>query len=208
MFVVSDSVGERAVRMARETIEREILAESSTDPARAYRDQVLPAEFDEPRGVFVTLSRHSDGSLRGCIGFPLPVYPLRVALPRAAWASAREDPRFEPVRKVEIPRLEVEVSILTRPFRIPSSPPEDIPGRIVVGRDGLIVENEGSSGLLLPQVAPEEGWDPEEFLAATCRKAGLPPTAWKDPRTSVLRFEAEVFHERRPGGTVERRREN
>jgi AMMECR1 domain-containing protein len=49
------------------------------------------------------------------------------------------------------------------------------------------------SGLLLPQVAVEQGWSREELLEWTCRKAGLPPDAWKDPRTEIFVFSADVF---------------
>ena len=51
----------------------------------------------------------------------------------------------------------------------------------------------GARGLLLPQVAVEHGFDPEKFLAATCRKAGLSGDAWHDAGTEIRVFEAEVF---------------
>ncbi len=35
-----------------------------------------------------------------------------------------------------------------------------------------------------------------EFLAQTCRKAGLPRDAWKRALAKVYSFEAEVFGER------------
>ena len=69
------------------------------------------------------------------------------------------------------------------------------PARIVAGRDGLIVRRGRHVGLLLPQVATEYHWGPEAFLAATCRKAGLPPDAWREPDTEVLTFQADVFGE-------------
>ena len=65
---------------------------------------------------------------------------------------------------------------------------------IVVGRDGLIVERGSHKGLLLPQVAPDHGFDRDTFLAHTCIKAGLPPDAWEHGAT-IYRFEAEVFGE-------------
>jgi uncharacterized protein (TIGR00296 family) len=71
-----------------------------------------------------------------------------------------------------------------------------------IGRDGLIVTGEGTSGLLLPQVASEMGLTPETFLSLTCEKAGLPPDAWLAGGVKVLRFQAEVFAEATPRGAV------
>ena len=190
----------RALSMARRAIEQALGPAPPPDPAAPFRREPLPGVFDGPRGVFVTLQRFPDEALRGCIGYPLPDLPLRVALPRAAVAAAVEDPRFRPVRPAELPRLVVEVSVLTVPVRIEVPRPEDRVHEVEVGRDGLIVEGFGRSGLLLPQVAPEQGWSAEELLDGTCEKAGLPPAAWRNPAVSVRRFEAEVFRERVPGG--------
>ncbi len=191
----------RAVPWARESLEAGLA--SGVRRAPAPRPQ-LPPEFEEKRGAFVTLKRHPSGDLRGCIGYPLPTLPLRLAVAQAALAAATEDPRFRPVVSAELPRLTVEVSVLTVPEAIPGDRPSDRIAAVRVGRDGLIVEGYGTSGLLLPQVAPEQGWTAEEFLEGTCEKAGLPPDAWRDPRVRVLRFGAEVYAETSPGGPVVR----
>ncbi len=195
----ADEDGRRAVRWARRSVERALaappLAADGADDAAA-----LSPVFAERRGTFVTWKRHPSGELRGCIGFPRPVLPLGRAIAEAAVAAATEDPRFRPIRAADLGSLTVDVSVLT--------PPEPIarpgPTEVVVGRDGLIVEGRGTSGLLLPQVAVEERWDSLTFLAATCEKAGLPSGAWRDPTIRVLRFGADVFRERTPGGDVER----
>jgi uncharacterized protein (TIGR00296 family) len=67
--------------------------------------------------------------------------------------------------------------------------------QIEIGRHGLVVEDFRHRGLLLPQVATEWGWDPGQFLAQTCLKAGLPEDAWQLGAT-VWAFEAEVFSEK------------
>jgi uncharacterized protein len=188
------------VPYARRTLESG-LARGSPGPTSAPD---LPPEFEEKRGAFVTLKRHPSGDLRGCVGYPLPVLPLRLAVARAAIAAATDDPRFRPVGVEELPRLTVEVSVLTPPQLIEVGLPDERVQGVRVGRDGLIVEGYGASGLLLPQVAPEQGWDAEEFLDGTCEKAGLPPAAWRDPRVRVLRFEADVFAETSPRGSVVR----
>jgi AmmeMemoRadiSam system protein A len=144
--------------------------------------------FRERRGAFVTLKRRGDDELRGCIGYAEPLYPLREAVARGAVAAALEDRRFSPVTSAELPGLRIEISALTAlaPVRA-----EDVR----VGEDGLVVRRGERRGLLLPQVAPEWGWDRETFLGKTCRKAGLREDAWRREGTEILAFQAEVFGE-------------
>lgn len=148
----------------------------------------LPAPVDLPAasGAFVTLKRQ--GELRGCIGTLECRAPLAEEVMRVAISAARQDPRFAPVSSAELADLTVEVSILG-----PLEPinPHD-PSAIAIGRHGLVVEQGHRRGLLLPQVAGEWGWDREMFLSQTCRKAGLPPDAWRRGAT-VYRFDAVVF---------------
>ncbi len=141
------------------------------------------ALLSEPRGVFTTL--YLDGDLRGCVGYVVPVVPLYRAVAETACAAAFEDSRFLPVTKEEAPRLEVSLSVLSRLFPIS-------PEAVEVGRHGLIISLGGRRGLLLPQVAVEQGWDRETFLEQTCRKAGLPLDAWRKGAT-IEAFSAEVF---------------
>ena len=201
--MLSDDEGVAAVRLARRALEK-ALVHTDARPTPGGREESLPPVFEELRGVFVTLKRHPSDALRGCIGYPLPVLPLRTALERAAVSAAVEDYRFRPVHGADLPHIAIEVSVLTPPAPIRFSHPEEAVHAVQVGRDGLIVEGFGSSGLLLPQVAPEEGWSAEDLLEGTCEKAGLTPNAWKDPRVTVKRFEAEIFREVAPGGDVVR----
>jgi AmmeMemoRadiSam system protein A len=187
-----------AVRRARDSVERAARGEPELHLDRA---DPMPAELRAPRGVFVTLSGFPGGRLRGCIGFPLPVFPLHEALAQAARAAALEDPRFPAVGRDELPGLTVEVSILSIPERLPG-PPERRAEQVEVGRHGLIAESKHASGLLLPQVAVEERWDARRFLEGTCEKAGLPREAWRQANVQLSRFHAEVFRELRPRGAV------
>lgn len=141
------------------------------------------------RGAFVTLL--ADGALRGCIGHLAADRPLGDVVRDMTVAAARDDPRFPPVTADELARVRVEISALTPPA--PFVPLDA--SRIVVGRDGLVVRRGRAQGVLLPQVAPEYHWGPEAYLAATCRKAGLPPDSWAEPGTEVFTFQAEVFGE-------------
>jgi len=200
--VVTLEEGAQAVRLARRALENALGPNPGPEPETGEDGRPLPKVFEELRGVFVTLKRYPDGALRGCIGYPMPVLPLRSAVVGAAVSAALEDYRFRPVRASELSRISLEVSILTLPVPLRFSTPDEAVRAVQVGRDGLIVEGFGSSGLLLPQVAPEEGWSAEELLEGTCEKAGLPSHAWKDPRVQVRRFEAEIFHEVSPSGEV------
>jgi AmmeMemoRadiSam system protein A len=140
-----------------------------------------------PRGgAFVTL--HAGGELRGCIGHLEADDVLSRIVARCAVAACSTDPRFPAVDRSEVDTLSVEISILG-----PLELIRDVDD-IEIGRHGLIVERDRRRGLLLPQVATEWALNREQFLEHTCRKAGLPPDAWKRGAT-LWRFEAEVFGE-------------
>ena len=138
-------------------------------------------------GAFVTI--RVAGALRGCLGRLAADRPLGAIVRAMTVAAARDDPRFAPVTAEELPALTLEISVLRQPA--PFAPVD--PGRLVIGRDGLIVRRGRRTALLLPQVAAEHGWDGERFLGACCRKADLPPDAWREPGIDVLTFQAEVF---------------
>jgi uncharacterized protein (TIGR00296 family) len=193
MLTISE--GETAVRLARTAI-KECLGNG-----RQIKPENLPDVFKEKRGVFVTLNKKKERKeLRGCIGRPYPVLPLGEAIILSAINAAREDSRFYPVELDEVGDIFIEVTILTVPKRIKAKP-KDIPEKIVIGRDGLIVSTKLSSGLLLPQVAVEHGFDSTEFLCQTCIKAGLMPDAWLEG-AEVYSFEGQIFEEIEPGGKI------
>lgn len=144
-------------------------------------DLSLKNQFKEKKGIFVTINK--DGRLRGCIGFVQPVYNLGDGVIKAAELAAFKDFRFESVKQEEIDELEFEVSVLSEIMEV-----KDIK-EIKIGRDGLIIEKDNSSGLLLPQVFKNE--TVEEALSMTAKKAGL--NTWK--RARIYRFSVEVFKE-------------
>jgi len=185
--------GRLAVHLARQALT------AYTENRKIIEPRGLPSVFEEKRGVFVTL--HLEGELRGCIGYPQPILPLGKAIVDSAVNACSRDPRFPSVRPSELPRIEVEVTILTPP-EIYTEPKKRLPELVTIGRDGLIVTRGHCSGLLLPQVAPEWGFDPLEFLSQTCVKAGLPPDAWLDEDTEVQHFQAQIFAEVAPGREV------
>ena len=139
----------------------------------------------EKRGAFVTIK--IDGRLRGCIGLIRAAKPLYEVVAEMALAAAFDDPRFAPLTDKELSQIEIEISALSPLVRV-----ENLE-EIVVGRDGLMIRLDMHSGLLLPQVAAEHGWDKTAFLEQTCLKAGLPKNIYKDKSAEIYRFSAEVF---------------
>lgn len=169
-------------RIARASVEAAVRKKARPDT------KPLTPMMGEKRGVFVTLK--IQGQLRGCIGYIEAVKPLYQAAAEMAREAAVGDPRFSPVSEKELPRLEYEISVLT-PRRQISDPSE-----FITGKHGIIVERDGRGGVFLPQVAPEQGWDRETTLSYLCaHKAGLPADAWRDKRTKLFVFEAEVLEE-------------
>jgi AmmeMemoRadiSam system protein A len=180
------------IAIARASIARGFEERGFPSPAPAGALQHGASEHSSGRlgqkgGAFVTIRK--DGELRGCIGYIESALPLWRVVAEVADKAAFEDPRFEPLEPDEFRGMSIEVSVLSVPERMASA--EDI----VVGEHGLIIEFGGRRGLLLPQVATEYGWDRDRFLEHVCRKAGLPPDAWRDPGAAVYLFRAEIVEE-------------
>jgi len=138
-------------------------------------------------GAFVTLRK--EGNLRGCIGNIVSDRPIQETICEMSEAAAFRDPRFTPLSKNEIENISIEISILS-----PLEKVENL-SKIKPGRDGLYVKNGFYSGLLLPQVATEQGWDREKFINHTFIKAGLSPEYIHDENTEIYSFTADVFSE-------------
>ncbi|MDR1626389.1 MAG: AmmeMemoRadiSam system protein A [Spirochaetia bacterium] len=178
------SGGEKKILLhgARETLEAKLEKREPT-----YLPPTALLE-DCCHGVFVTL-RGPSGDLRGCIGNLSGRGKALCGLVREmALASAFEDPRFPPLRKDEIKSLSIEISVLSE-FE------EADAGDVVPGKHGILIRRGYQSGLLLPQVATEQGWGREQFLSHGCLKAGLPAESWRQKDTAIFVFTALVFHE-------------
>ena len=194
---LSDSDGVLLVKTARQAV-----TEFLSNGNRIKLEAEYEKKFSFDSGVFVTLNK-PDG-LRGCIGFPMPEKKLSRAIIEGAIAAATEDPRFPPVTTKELDDITFEVTVLTPPVEIDVSDPMEYLTKIKVGRDGLIIRHSFYSGLLLPQVPGEYGWNVEEFLQHTCHKAGLEKDFWKSGKAKIEKFEGIVFKEATPNGEVVR----
>ncbi|MHC1726048.1 MAG: AmmeMemoRadiSam system protein B [Syntrophobacteraceae bacterium] len=141
--------------------------------------------LQEPRAAFVCIHKGTD--LRGCIGMIEAHSPLWETVKKMAVEAAFGDPRFCSLAAEELEEIDVEISVLSPLQRISG------PGEIEIGRHGILIRKGLNSGLLLPQVASEHGWNQEQFLQWTCRKAGLAENAWRKKDAELYIFSADVF---------------
>jgi len=142
--------------------------------------------FNQPLGAFVTLK--IDGTLRGCIGRFISSEPLWEVVLESSQSSAFEDPRFSPLTKEELPKTDIEITVLGPLVKI-----DDIKD-IELGRHGIYIKKDYRSGTMLPQVATENGWSVEEFLGYTSRdKAGIGWNGWKN--ADIYIYEGIVLEE-------------
>ncbi len=179
--------GERArlLALARCTIRAFVLGHALPKADSRTPTQPLPR-----RGVFVSL--HLAGRLRGCIGRTDSPDTLDSLVAACAVLAASRDPRFPPVQVHELDALQIELSILATAEVLPAA---DVLRCLEPGVHGAAVSLGGARGLLLPQVASQYRWSAHRFLEETCRKAGLPAEAWRNPEVRIELFTAEVFSE-------------
>ncbi len=195
--MVTDEDGKAAVKLARAVIEKHLGSKGIDMPD-------LTPLFSDRYGVFVTLNTYPRRELRGCIGYTEPIMPLKDAINDVAKSASTRDSRFPPVKLTEMGSIIIDVTILTPPKELSYRSADELIGKVVIGRDGLIASRGPFMGLLLPQVPVEWNWDVEEFLSHTCYKAGLPPDAWRDGDVKFKVFSGHVFGELKPGGDIER----
>jgi uncharacterized protein len=159
-------------------------------PSFSQDDSGEGSSLQTPCGAFVSLhKRDKERSLRGCIGRMAANMPLIETVRIMAKEAAFGDPRFPPLRKEELSDLHIEISALS-----PMSPCPD-PRQVKVGVHGILLSGRGRSGVLLPQVPVEQGWNLDEYLDYICIKAGLPKGAYDAPDTQLFTFTAIVFGE-------------
>jgi len=203
IFTVEE--GKALIKFARENIEHFL-----KNSKRIIIPDDLKEKFSDKYGAFVTLnvSNVEGNPLRGCIGYIEPKFSLYDVVHRVSVSSATEDPRFPSVTLEEMDNIVIEISILTPPKLIKVSDPNDYLEKIVIGRDGLIIEKGMRRGLLLPQVPVDldRNWGVETFLEHTCNKAWLSSEAWRDIKsTKIFSFQAILFEEEVPRGEVVRK---
>lgn len=187
---LTDEEKQCLLREAREAIASQLEGR----PPRYERPESVTARLEAgtsalsvPCGAFVTLEKGK--SLRGCIGRMIAVRPLEETIRSMARAAAFEDPRFPPLRREELDQCSIEISVLSPLERCTD------PRSVQIGVHGLYLVHRGYSGVLLPQVPVEQGWNLDEYLDYICRKAGLPPGSYNEPGAELYTFTALVFRD-------------
>jgi len=188
--------GKKLVKLARSTVEKKI------KEGKFEIEKVEDRELNEKRGIFITIQKFPEKTLRGCIGFTSEEFPIYEGVQKAAFSSAFEDQRFSPIKKENLNKIIFEVSILTKPKSIQVKDPEEYAKKIEIGKDGLMLQNGPFTGLLLPQVPLEFNWKVEEFLDNLCFKAGLTSDWLHDENTRLWKFQSQIFAEKEPKGEI------
>ncbi|MFN2434158.1 MAG: TIGR00296 family protein [Nitrososphaeraceae archaeon] len=157
-------------------------------------------------GVFVTIyhlnTMNSQKNLRGCIGYIIPLKNIYDSVIAAAINAATRDPRFSAISERELVEVIFEVSVLTKPSLIRVDNSDVSLNKIVIGRDGLLLESVYGSGLFLPQVPVEQKWNIREYLTNLCYKAGAPPDTWLLPESKLYTFHSIIFREKLPNREI------
>jgi AmmeMemoRadiSam system protein A len=194
-FTITQEEKEALLAEAREAIAAKLekrQAQYKLAPALEKALQEGNSALSKPCGAFVTLHiKNPNGkqSLRGCIGRMVAASPLEKTVRAMAVEAAFGDPRFPPLSAGEYPQIVIEISALS-PMEICPDPRS-----VKVGVHGLYLIHRGRSGVLLPQVPVEQGWDLDEYLDYICVKAGLPPRSYEAPGAELYTFTAVVFGE-------------
>ena len=177
------------LRLARQTLEYYF----ASGNVLYIAENQLDTDLIEQRGTFVTLTKH--GQLRGCIGHIEPVQEIYKDVIDNALAAAFQDSRFLPLRREELPDVEIEISVLTLPEELKYTSVADLLVKIIPLKHGVIIQKGRQSATYLPQVW-ENLSDKEDFLTSLCLKAGLQSDEWQTGNLEIQTYQAEVFAEK------------
>ena len=185
------------VRLARESVESYIKNKKIINSTTISNKKA---------GVFVTIyhvnNMGDEKNLRGCIGYVFPSNNIYNSVIAAAINAATEDPRFMAISEKELNEVIFEVSVLTKPTLIRIENTDESIKKIVIGRDGLLLESRYGSGLFLPQVPVEQKWNNRDYLSNLCYKAGAPSDAWMLDDSKLYTFSSLIFRERLPNSEI------
>jgi uncharacterized protein len=194
---ISIQEGTELVRLARTSVEAYI---------KNKKIFSLEKNSNKKAGVFVTLyhinKTNNEKNLRGCIGSVFPTQNIYHSVIAAAINAATEDPRFIAINEKELDDVIFEVSVLTKPSLIRLDNTDASLSKIVIGRDGLMIQSRYGSGLFLPQVPVEQKWNARDYLSNLCYKTGAPSDAWLLPDSKLYTFCSLIFREKLPNREI------
>jgi len=194
---ISIQEGTELLRLARTSVEAYI---------KNKKIFSIEKNSNKKAGVFVTLyyinKTNDEKNLRGCIGSVFPTQNIYHSVIAAAINAATEDPRFIAINEKELDDVIFEVSVLTKPSLIRLDNTDASLSKIVIGRDGLMLESRYGSGLFLPQVPVEQKWNARDYLSNLCYKTGAPSDAWLLPDSKLYTFCSLKFREKLPNREI------
>jgi uncharacterized protein len=194
---ISIQEGTELVRLARTSVEAYI---------KNKKIFSLEKNSNKKAGIFVTLyyinKTKNEKNLRGCIGDVFPTQNIYHSVIAAAINAATEDPRFIAINEKELDDVIFEVSVLTKPSLIRLDNTDASLSKIVIGRDGLMIQSRYGSGLFLPQVPVVQKWNARDYLSNLCYKAGAPSDAWLLPDSKLYTFCSLIFREKLPNREI------
>jgi uncharacterized protein len=194
---ISIQEGTELVRLARTSVEAYI---------KNKKIFSIEKNSNKKAGVFVTLyyinKTNDEKNLRGCIGSVFPTQNIYHSVIAAAINAATEDPRFISINEKELDDVIFEVSVLTKPSLIRLDNTDASLSKIVIGRDGLMLESRYGWGLFLPQVPVEQKWNARDYLSNLCYKTGAPSEAWLLPDSKLYTFCSLIFREKLPNREI------
>jgi MEMO1 family protein len=190
--LIGEKEGNALLNVARAAIAEKLGSpdDTSGDAPASIADDILNMR----RGTFVTLK--IDHQLRGCIGNLSPDRKLIDSIKENAISAAFRDPRFRPLSREELDRVDIEISLLTEPQPLAYTDGKDLIAKLRPHNDGVILRKGPYSSTFLPQVW-EQLPDAEMFLDHLCLKAGLPAKAWRQPGLEVMTYQVQYFEEKR-----------
>ena len=180
-----DALGAALLSRARNAIGQRLGLAAQPEPEH-------PA-LAQPGATFVTLT-DARGALRGCVGRLEADAVLDTGVRRNAQAAAFADVRFAPLTAAQWPGLRVSVSVLGLQTPLPRlANAAEAARQLRPGQDGIVLSWRRHMATFLPQVWTQLP-QPEEFLAALLRKAGLAPDFWS-AELRLARYEARYYEE-------------
>jgi len=167
------------LKLARESLECQF------SKKEFYVSDEIKKKFSDKKACFVTLTINNE--LRGCIGSLQAHQELWKDVIDNAINAGFHDPRFLPLSSYELPKIKIELSLLSISKKINFKNEKELLNKIDK-KMGIILKKGFYSSTFLPQV-----WDEipskTEFLEHLSRKAGLDKDTWKDSEIWYYRVE-------------------
>ncbi|MBI5223211.1 AmmeMemoRadiSam system protein A [Candidatus Micrarchaeota archaeon] len=177
----------RASRRSMENILR-------TGDVLKYASEVVPKKLLQNGYTYVTLFNHD--RVAGSMGDLDDNRSILDSVIHSSILAAFNDPVLPPLTPLDLNRIKITISILTKFVPLEVSSSADLLKKISVGKTGLLVKSGKKSAILMP-ILWKEFNSKEDFLSRLCANALLPLNYWKTNLSDLkfYSFESEDFSE-------------